>query len=200
MDMSRSTDDRLYCYEYMADEYSSFGNIASQIGFSEITDHVTLCIQEFSQPIESFINEDGYENYLTADREIPVPVKDKAATAFFSDGNGQMLEISAISMKTSCTNVYPSNADLSEEEQLYDEDIMEEEFLYHLSIKYKDGSEYLVLDENTPYDTERCKVETANYQYIVGCIDGGYILLFNRLVDTDNIESITVNDDVYSVR
>ena len=47
-------------------------------------------------------------------------------------------------------------------------------------ITYTDGSEYLVYDENT-----------ASYGYFCGT-DTGFIVLFNRLVDTDNIAKITI--------
>ena len=69
-----------------------------------------------------------------------------------------------------------------------------------MSINYKDGSSYTVLDENVPNDpalANRCAVETANYQYIAGGIDGDFVILFNRLVDTGAIESITVNGIPY---
>jgi hypothetical protein len=51
-----------------------------------------------------------------------------------------------------------------------------------VKITYADGSEYLVYDDTT-----------ANYGYICGN-DTGFIALFNRLVDVDNVTAITIND------
>ena len=55
-----------------------------------------------------------------------------------------------------------------------------------VEINYKDGSTYLVMDENV-----------ASYHYICG-MDSEIITLFNRIVDIDQGESITVNGVVYT--
>ncbi|MBP5609446.1 MAG: hypothetical protein J6X66_14410, partial [Lachnospiraceae bacterium] len=192
VDLARSDDERLYCYEYMADEYTMLGSAASELGFKPVTDHVSLCIEEFSKPLSDFIDTaEDYEDYLTDSREISIPLKEKVAVSSFVSADGEVLEISPISMKTPAA--YTSDGEGA---------VFEDEFrIYHVSIKYKDGSSYLVLDENIPYDPElanRCAVETASYQYIVGGIDGDFVILFNRLVDTEAVESITVNDTIFT--
>ena len=191
VDLARSDDERLYCYEYMADEHTMLGSAAAGMGYGAITDHVSLCIEEFSEPISNFIDKDeDYEKYLTDSREISIPLKEKVETSSLVDANGEVLEVSPISMKTPAA--YKGGMDGT---------VIEDElFIYHVSINYKDGSSYTVLDENIPHDpalADRCAVETANYQYIVGGIDGDFIIIFNRLVDTGAIESITVNDTTY---
>ena len=56
-----------------------------------------------------------------------------------------------------------------------------------LKITYNDGSEYLVFDENT-----------SSVGYVCGT-DTGFIVLFNRLADTDNIAKITIDgNDFYA--
>ena len=56
-----------------------------------------------------------------------------------------------------------------------------------LKITYKDGSEYLVFDENN-----------RNIGYVCGT-DTGFIVLFNRLVDIDNIAVITIDGVEFTV-
>ena len=57
-----------------------------------------------------------------------------------------------------------------------------------LKITYKDGTEYLVFNDNT-----------ASYGYICGN-ETGFIALFNRLVDTDNVSKITINDSDFTLK
>ena len=54
----------------------------------------------------------------------------------------------------------------------------------HLEIKYKDGSSYVIHDD----------IENINNSgYVLGT-DEGYKTAFNRLVDTNQIAEIIVND------
>ena len=57
------------------------------------------------------------------------------------------------------------------------------DWLSSVTITYSDGSEYIVLDNSH-----------ENCQYRCGTYTGGEIILFNRLVDIDNIAKITIND------
>ena len=47
----------------------------------------------------------------------------------------------------------------------------------------------------------RLKIEfqAVNTAYSCGTLTGEYVMLFNRLVDTDQISSITVNDVEYTL-
>ena len=56
------------------------------------------------------------------------------------------------------------------------------------TITYKDGTEYLVYDDD----------KVASYGYISGTYNG-FIVLFNRLVDTDIIAKITINNVDYKL-
>lgn len=188
VDLARSDDERLYCYEYMVDEHTMLGSAAAEMGYAPIADHISLCIEEFSEPLSNFIDKDeDYEKYLTDSREISIPLKEKVQISNFTNENGEVIEVSPISLKTPVA--YAGGT-------VFEDDL----FIYHVSINYKDGSSYTVLDENVPNDpalANRCAVETANYQYIAGGIDGDFVILFNRLVDTGAIESITVNGITY---
>lgn len=57
-----------------------------------------------------------------------------------------------------------------------------------ITITYKDGSEYTVLDKANNLD---------NTSYSLGR-EGGPVWMFNRLIDPAEIESISVNSTVFS--
>ena len=57
-----------------------------------------------------------------------------------------------------------------------------------LNVYAKDGTEYLVFNENT-----------ASYGYLCGN-DTGFIAMFNRLVDTDNIAKININGSEFKAK
>ena len=50
-----------------------------------------------------------------------------------------------------------------------------------------------------PVNCYSCDVEKDNTAYSCGTLTGEYVMLFNRLVDTDQISSITVNDVEYTL-
>lgn len=50
-----------------------------------------------------------------------------------------------------------------------------------------------------PAGRHSCDVEKDNTAYSCGTLTGEYVMLFNRLVDTDQISSITVNDVEYTL-
>ena len=139
----------------MADTYSSFESMASELGIEPITDHVTLEILEYAGPV------------LCA-----------------GEKDGETIEVSPISLKVNCDD---ESSEISMD------------VTYFIGINYKDGSNYVVLERNVP-DLHGCSTATANYQYICGTIDNDIILLFNRLVNTDRIQSIQVNDTIYTLR
>ena len=97
-----------------------------------------------------------------------IPVADQLDTKMFSSDASGSIKISPIAM------VWDSTGGT----EIKGEDI---DSVESFKITYKDGSEYLVYDENT-----------ASFGYICGT-DTGFIVLFNRIVDIDNIARITIN-------
>lgn len=72
------------------------------------------------------------------------------------------------------------------------------EHIIHVAINYKDGTNYVVMESNAD-GRHSCDVEKDNTAYSCGTLTGEYVMLFNRLVDTDQISSITVNDVEYTL-
>ncbi|MBR3278793.1 MAG: hypothetical protein IKG01_07875 [Lachnospiraceae bacterium] len=168
VDLERSTDTKLYCYEYMCDNSALFANG----DFGQITDHITLFAQEYTmtrREIAELNREKGDTGYIREEKEVIVPVADKLGSKVFTSADGASVTISPIAMQwdsTGGTEIKGVCIDIVES----------------VKITYADGTEYLVYDDTT-----------ANYGYICGN-DTGFIALFNRLVDVDNVTSITIND------
>ena len=168
VDLERSTDDKLYCYEYMCDNSVLFGSA----GIDPITDHITLMTQEFTvNRSEMYIQnaEKGdYDQFIKEQNEYVIPVAGKLDTKTFCSSEKGSIEISPIAMVWDSTG----GTEIKGETLLPDTS---------LKITYNDGSEYLVFDENT-----------SSVGYVCGT-DTGFIVLFNRLADTDNIAKITID-------
>lgn len=60
------------------------------------------------------------------------------------------------------------------------------------------ASNYVVMESNSD-GRHSCDVEKDNTAYSCGTLTGEYVMQFNRLVDTDQISSITVNDVEYTL-
>ena len=80
--------------------------------------------------------------------------------------------------------------------------------LYYVSINYKDGTSYLVrehekyqyFDDGTEKLIHSVDVEIDNTSYGLGRLNGEMLYVFNRLVDLDEIESITINEVTYQLK
>lgn len=174
VDLERSTDTKLYCYEYLCDSYALFGPESH----SQITDHITLSCQEYTDTranIEKANNPKGDTSYIKDSKSVNIPVADKLGTKVFTSADNGSIKISPIAMQWDSTGgKAPKGESLDS--------------VKSLKITYKDGTEYVVYNENT-----------ASYGYLCGN-DTGFIVLFNRLVDTDNVAKIKINDSDYILK
>ena len=169
IDLERSTDTKLYCYEYMYDRYNVFGT-----QFAEpVTDHITLFCVEYTDTranIEKTLTEKGDTSYIKDEKSVVIPVADKLDSKTFTSANGGTVKISPIAMQWDSTGGEEPKGEALDSVTMF-------------KITYKDGSEYLVYEDD----------KVASYGYICGT-DTGFIVLFNRLVDTDNIAKITIDN------
>ena len=173
VDLENSTDDKLCCYEYMCDNSVLFGTAA----FDPITDHITLFTQEYtmsrSDMYTKAAEKGDHDQFIKEQNEYVIPVAGKLDTKMFYSSDNGSIKISPIAM------VWDSTGGT----EIKGETILPET---SLKITYNDGTEYLVFDENT-----------SSVGYVCGT-DTGFIVLFNRLVDTDNIASITIDGNVFT--
>lgn len=169
VDLEKSTDTKLYCYEYMYDMYNVFGSEFAK----PITDHITLYCVEFKDTrtnIEKTLTEKGDTSYIKDEKSVVIPVADKLDSKTFTSADGATVKLSPIAMQWDSTGGEEPKGEALDSVTMF-------------KITYKDGSEYLVYEDD----------KVASYGYICGT-DTGFIVLFNRLVDTDNVAKITIDN------
>ena len=62
---------------------------------------------------------------------------------------------------------------------------------------------YIITDKRYPYETgsiNDVEEEVESFSYICGSIDNHVITLFNRLVNVDQIDHISINGTDYTVK
>lgn len=181
VDLDKSGKDMLYCYYYMTNSYS--GN----------TDNVILNIEEYPCTRKELWESDGsqYKEYMdkTKKSTITVPSGTKADKSVFVNKDNGTIEISSLSMKI----------DMKKGLGLSKEEAYDPYNAYYVSINYKDGTKYVV-HEHGMDGIHSCKEETDNASYTCGTTEDNLIFVFNRLVDTDNIQSVTVNKTKYKIQ
>ena len=173
VDLEKSTDTKLYCYQYMFEDYNVYGPQIAE----PITDYITLYCVEFTDTrtnIEKTLTEKGDTSYIKDEKSVVIPVADKLDSKTFTSADGATVKLSPIAMQWDSTGgKSPKGEDIDS--------------VVKCTITYKDGSEYLVYEDD----------KVASYGYICGT-DNGFIVLFNRLADTDNIAKITINNMDYT--
>lgn len=165
VDLERSTDKKVYCYEYMH-------------GFCG--DHLTWDLLELNMSIQEMcdmIDKDhklDRKDFIIDKKTVTVPVADKLDSEMFKSPAGDTIEVSPISLKLKSTSgIFTTE---------YSSYIVEG--IDKILITYNDGSEYLLFDD-----------KNNNAAYAMGSDNGWcYYALFNRLVDYNNIAKITVNE------
>lgn len=166
-----------------------------------ITDHLTLSYIVYKIP-KSEINyklaetpdADYYEeSFILEENSVSIPVAEEIESTIFTNNADGNLEISPIAMNVNLNR----GIDFS---NTYDGDSCIDN-VYKMEISYKDGTSYLIYAVKHPYDTGSVydpSEEVASFSYICGSIDNHVITLFNRLVDVDNIEKITINNTEFT--
>ena len=101
-------------------------------------------------------------------------------------GGGQ-IEMSPISM----------NIDMNTGLGLTPEQAYDPYSAYKIVITYRDGSTYTVVEHEYP-DVYACDEYTDNTSYSCGSLDNEFLLIFNRLVDPEDVVSVTVNGIEYT--
>ena len=182
VDLEKSTEDKLYCYNYMTMD-----------AWDEGIEGLTL--ETFQYPCtrgELYeADDETYESYMaqTKEENISIPVKSELGKAEYANADGGLIEVSPISMKIDAG----TGLGLSKEEAGDPYNI------YYVSINYKDGTNYVVSDEARE-GIHECDTEIDNTSYTCGGLESDLTCVFNRLVDTENIESITVNETAYALK
>lgn len=172
IDIEKSTPEKLYCYDYVVLE-----GLPEDAGLALDITHYPAPMRER----DNLTDEEEVEFYKKTEEETLVLSEQGQVPMFaYTSETGGYLEVSAISF---C--VYMSKGlGLSEGEA------SDPYHLNRIEIRYKDGSNYMVWDKEANID---------NTGYLCGMLEpsGSIGIAFNRLVDTDAIDCILVNDVEY---
>ncbi len=170
VDLEKSTEDKLYCYDYM------------------VTD-IPDTARELTLEIYQTFDEGTEEEEQRVIDYLKVPLGTPVEKAELVNADGGLASISPMSMKVD------AGAGLG----LTPEEAYDPWHIYYVSVNYKDGTNYTV-HEHEIEGVHSCGVETENTYYSVAMDQGSNIYVFNRLIDVKDVESITVNETVYTLR
>ena len=104
------------------------------------------------------------------------------------ENNKEQFAYSAISLSLNLANGFGLDDEIQKEDG---QTFVDPYYLKKLVLKYKDGSEYTVLDENVD-----------NTNYVCGEMENGDTIkiVFNRMVDWSQVETLVANDVEISVQ
>ena len=176
VDLDRSTDDKLYCYYYAG--LNTFGNGNPRM---EITQY-PCTLGELNAQEQPGAAESGKSTVTCS-----IPCGKPLGSAAFANAGGGLIEISPISM----------NIDMNTGLGLTASEAYDPYNIYKTVINYRDGSTYIVTEHDCR-DVYTCDKSVDNTSYSCGNLKNEYLLIFNRLVNTDDVVSVTVNGIEYT--
>ena len=168
VDMDKSTQESLHCYAYLVAKMER----QAQEGLG-----LTL---------EIYQNEADDAEQTEAADTLFIPIRKEIEKEEYVNGEGGIVSLSPMSMEVDCR----VGLSLSEEEA-YDP-----WHIYYVAVHYKDGSAYVVQHEME--GVHSCETEIDNTGYTCGTEDAHLVFVFNRLVDTGNVESVVINETAYA--
>ena len=182
VDLERSTDDVVYCYDYMALEPDAYDKEKKGLLF-EVTEYPCTRKEMFEADEKAF---EAYQKNTIVDR-ILVPFQEPVAATKFVNADGGAVSLSPLAL----------DIDMQKGLGLSEEEIYDYENVYYAAIHYKDQTTFVVR-EHEQKGRHSCEEKVDNTCCVSSNEQGHAVMAFNRLVDPDEIESITVNDTTYS--
>lgn len=176
VDLSKSTNDKLYCYDYM-----TLNSAGSDITM-KICEYPCTQGEMLAGEVESAEIEAEKKEY-----NISIPISDNVASLKLTNADDGVVEISPLSIKI----------DMTIGLGLTSEEAQDSVNCYYLSINYKDGTNYIVKECNLS-GKHTCDVEIDNSSYACS-MQNELTYVFNRLVDTGQIKSVTINEVEYTL-
>lgn len=195
VDLEQSTDDKLYCYDYMI--YTPNNNTPPK--------ELQLKLTTYPYARKKAEGKGGYKYQNDVkEKTISIPLKETVEMTDFVNAGGGIVSISPLSMKIdmatglglSLKESYPDlNLNKVDLNDLYDAS-QDPGSIYYVAITDTKGKTYIVKDSET--EDHACDVPIDNSTYGCGNEYHHLTYTFNRLVDTNEIASITVNDTEYT--
>lgn len=183
VDLDKSTDDKLYCYDYVPLNTFGTGSLRMEIEQYPCTlgERDALLAEEYGSEQAQAV-ENGKKT-----TELRIPCEKRLGSTAFTNAGGGQIEMSPISM----------NIDMNTGLGLTPGQAYDPYSAYKIVITYRDGSTYTVLEHEYP-DVYACDEYIDNTSYSCGSLDNEFLLIFNRLVDPEDVVSITVNGIEYT--
>ena len=183
VDLDKSTDDKLYCYDYVPLNTFGTGSLRMEIEQYPCTlgERDALLAEEYGSEQAQAV-ENGKKT-----TELRIPCEKRLGSTAFTNAGGGQIEMSPISM----------NIDMNTGLGLTPGQAYDPYSAYKIVITYRDGSTYTVLEHEYP-DVYACDEYIDNTSYSCGSLDNEFLLIFNRLVDAEDVVSVTVNGIEYT--
>ena len=183
VDLDKSTDDKLYCYDYVPLNTFGTGSLRMKIEQYPCTlgERDALLAEEYGSEQAQAV-ENGKKT-----TELRIPCEKRLGSTAFTNAGGGQIEMSPISM----------NIDMNTGLGLTPGQAYDPYSAYKIVITYRDGSTYTVLEHEYP-DVYACDEYIDNTSYSCGSLDNEFLLIFNRLVDPEDVVSVTVNGIEYT--
>ena len=183
MDLDKSTDDKLYCYDYVPLNTFGTGSLRMEIEQYPCTlgERDALLAEEYGSEQAQAV-ENGKKT-----TELRIPCEKRLGSTAFTNAGGGQIEMSPISM----------NIDMNTGLGLTPGQAYDPYSAYKIVITYRDGSTYTVLEHEYP-DVYACDEYIDNTSYSCGSLDNEFLLIFNCLVDPEDVVSVTVNGIEYT--
>ena len=183
VDLDKSTDDKLYCYDYVPLNTFGTGSLRMEIEQYPCTlgERDALLAEEYGSEQAQAV-ENGKKT-----TELRIPCEKRLGSTAFTNAGGGQIEMSPISM----------NIDMNTGLGLTPGQAYDPYSAYKIVITYRDGSTYTVLEHEYP-DVYACDEYIDNTSYSCGSLDNEFLLIFNRPVDPEDVVSVTVNGIEYT--
>ena len=142
-------------------------------------------LEQYGKPV----SEPKDDDMATHKEDIALGIgKMPLTSAVNPENNKEQFAYSAISLSLNLANGFGLDDEIQKEDG---QTFVDPYYLKKLVLKYKDGSEYTVLDENVD-----------NTNYLCGEMENGDTIkiVFNRIVDWSQVETLVVNDVEISVQ
>ena len=136
-------------------------------------------LEQYGKPVSELKDND----MATQKEDIALGIgKMPLTSAVNPENNKEQFAYSAISLSLNLANGFGLDDEIQKEDG---QTFVDPYYLKKLVLKYKDGSEYTVLDENVD-----------NTNYVCGEMENGDTIkiVFNRMVDWSQVETLVVND------
>ena len=183
VDLDKSTGDKLYCYDYVPLNTFGKGSLRMEIEQYPCTlgERDALLAEAYGSERAQAV-ENGKKTV-----SIDIPCGNRLQSTEFTNAGGGRIEMSPISM----------NIDMNTGLGLTPGQAYDPYSAYKIVITYRDGSTYTVLEHEYP-DVYACDEYIDNTSYSCGSLDNEFLLIFNRLVDPEDVVSVTVNGIEYT--